>query len=135
MQRFLKTLVFCLSVLILLAVNAVQHHHHHGVPCVVMERCEQDHTYNDKHTHHVPSHEDHSSCIKNASMFIQKSSLQNYLVQAKFSSILIAIIDLSDYYDADKTDMFLYKKYQNLYQSAILQSINSLRAPPCLFEA
>lgn len=59
-----KTLSFkwiAIATLCVIMASVLPHHHHHGEACMAIERCEMDHTDNDRHTQHD---DDGSTCLE-----------------------------------------------------------------------
>ncbi len=126
------------SVLILLVTLFIPHHHHEGVACVVMERCEDDGTYNDEHTNHHESSESsrsNSSCIENAQFLTSKAG-QSYKGSVEtFNPALLVSFLISQYnslqsFDVDVKGALMYGEYIITYKSAEIINPNGLRGPP-----
>ncbi len=102
--------------------------------CVVMERCDKDNTYNDKHTSHDASDNDNgASCIEDAAFLVAKSVSQAdlsdiYFFPASISTIMEIVFGNT----FGETAVPRYW-YDNVYTSAETGSPNALRAPPYSF--
>lgn len=126
------------SVLVLLIAPFIPHHHHEGVACVVMERCEDDDTYNDEHTDHNESSEDshsNTSCVEDAQFLASKSG-QSYKASVEnFNPALLVSFIISQYNsllptDVDVRGALMYGDYIITYKSAEIITSNGLRGPP-----
>ena len=119
-----------ISVLIILIAPFIPHHHHDGLACAVMERCEQDNTYNDEHTDHATDNDGGSLCIEDATFLVAKSVSQADLSNAHLFPILISTINEILFGDIYSEIKIPDCRYIEIYKSVDLGSSNGLRAPP-----
>lgn len=127
-----------ISVLILLIAPFIPHHHHEGMACVVMERCEDDNTYNDEHTDHHEFSEDsqsNASCVEDAQFLVSKVVQNLKAPVGDFNPALLVSFLISQYNsflssDIDVTGVSMYSDYIITYKSTDIIKSNGLRGPP-----
>ena len=82
MKRAVRTLLICLSMILLLTVPVLPHHHHRGAECAVVERCVHDNAYNDKHTDHYAKDKSgrKTLCVQNLMVFTKSKVYKSVLL-------------------------------------------------------
>ena len=141
MKRYLIISILAISTFFMLALKVVPHHHHAGIACIIIELCEDDDAYNDEHTHHEKTSEQNThdnSCITEIDVIVPASD--NEIIYKRLSakdhldlSVLFILPvqllrTLTESASSDKD----YGEYILHYQSAHLNRLNGLRAPPYL---
>lgn len=128
MNRNSHIAIMVLSVLLLIAPY-IPHHHHRGVACAVIERCEQDETYNDEHTDHAGDAED-TSCVEDAKYLVSQSSSLGDFNNTHLFPILISTLNIVLCGVDDVEIRLPYGELLIFYKSLEISRSNGLRAPP-----
>lgn len=124
--------IMVLSVFVLLVAPFIPHHHHSGVACAVIERCEQDETYNDEHTNHAGDVEK-TSCVEDATYLASQSNPFGDFNNAHLFPILISTLNIFLSGNDDVEIRLPYGEFLIFYKSLEISGSNGLRAPPCIF--
>ena len=127
MKRQVYIAIVVLAAIMLLAVPFISHHHHDNALCTVVEHCDSDNTDNDVHTGHS---DDGTVCIENGGLFISQSDAHNntsYKIIPTFVCAICRMV-IAELFPAKKIPC----EWEGIaiYQSAKLNRINGLRAPP-----
>lgn len=123
--------IMVLSVFVLLIAPFIPHHHHSGVACAVIERCEQDETYNDEHTDHAGDVEK-TSCIEDAKYLVSQSGSLGDFNSTHLFPILISTLNIFLCSDDDVEIKLSYGEFLVFYKSLEISRSNGLRAPPSI---
>ena len=142
MKRYLIISILALSTFFMLVLKVIPHHHHAEIACIIVELCENDAAYNDEHTHHekTPEQNTHdNSCITEIDVIIPASDNEIIykILSAKdhlnLSVLFILPTQLLSILTESTTSDTNYGGENLLYyQSAQLNRLNGLRAPPYL---
>ena len=131
MKKNLYITFMALAVFVLLIMPYIPHHHHKGALCTIIEHCEEDDADNDEHTSH---NGDNTLCIEDEGFLTSKSDTYHDNLTHKFFPVLISTINSLVSGEIELvTDSDFGYEFSILYQSADINQINALRAPPCLF--
>ncbi|WP_291598965.1 DUF6769 family protein [Bacteroides sp.] len=141
MKRYLIISILAISTFFMLVLKVVPHHHHAGIACIIIELCEDDDAYNDEHTHHEKTSEQNThdnSCITEIDVIVPASdneiiykilSAKDHLDLSVLFILPVQLLStLTESASSDKD----YGEYILHYQSAHLNRLNGLRAPPYL---
>jgi hypothetical protein len=128
------------AVLTIIVLSAIPHHHHKDVVCMVMEVCEQDHTFNDKHTGHSSdaSSNHQSSCITGSEYAsVEVISTKGKAVSSDTGSshhpefpVLYLLIDSQQYRGISHNTKHSYPEFIIPFVSTHLGHSSGFRAPP-----
>jgi hypothetical protein len=142
LRKAIQILFISLAVIMLQVVMLVPHHHHQEAACMITEKCEEDGSFNDQHTHHGKQHEDtsHSTCCvvkegyiaPNISKLIKfRNSIDDDHLHFEFPCLTLTSNTLS----ISKPEIICntgYGGYIPLHLSQGTVCSSGLRAPPTL---
>jgi hypothetical protein len=128
MKRNLGILMIAMAVTVLLTFIYVPHHHHSGMFCATVERCDIDHSDNDRHTAH---HGDGTSCVESIKYVVVK---QHILKDGAASLMFVSLLpELTNLLIPECTvTNFTYCAPKILYHSFKPYPSDALRAPPAV---
>lgn len=141
MKRILSIVPVAIATLLLIVFSAIPHHHHGGMMCLAMETCEQDHTYNDEHTHHNAAGNTHEgqTCSTNAECISSSETIRNKVISHGSGDNLafFPVLCLLTTYLTYSADLLYaditYGEFVLSYTPVVLGESTGLRAPPsCL---
>lgn len=133
MKRAIRTLLVCLSMILLLTVPVLPHHHHRDAECAVVERCVHDDAYNDRHTNHYANN--HSGrktlCVQSLMVFTKNNVYKSVLSFFFALSLLLFAYALGVAFEFSESRLSFYRN-TNVAKSnsSAYCSLYISRAPP-----
>ncbi len=129
MKKRTSTAFLSLAVSMLILLALVPHHHHGGVLCTVMEYCNENHTYNDRHTSHAG---DTTKCAGDTG-YVNLKQYDNASQGMPLLLLLLPFLSVcTGLLFAPQTTFRTFREPPYPFKSAPLSRRNALRAPPVL---
>lgn len=133
MKRAVRTLLICLSMILLLTVPVLPHHHHQGAECAVVERCAHDNAYNDKHTDHYAKDKSgrKTLCVQSLMVFTKIEVCKSALLFCFVLSLVLLAYALRDTFAFTKIGASCFGLVKEARSnSSVYCSLYISRAPP-----
>lgn len=131
MKSLFSILPLSIAILLIAALSIMPHHHHKERVCMAVEECEEDNTYNYRHTKHETTQDDdglENGCAADTLYYLSADEDNKHSLVHSFCLLVSYVLYIPDV----PTTKAICPWYALCYESAYLGLCCGLRAPPSL---